>query len=691
MSSKKIGAYLDSGSIGLFAQQICDGISGAFSVAIHDQNRQLVWAGPTADDHRRWAQSDMVNSDFEGPGHCQRLGRDDWAYVFRLQGEDKESPGGTISVLAFSTHPMSFEYALDEVKPVVSCIERQLSINVELSAVRKISARDQKNLKLLIGLDAIEATANSNEILQQILELTAKHFGADIAAVMLPHMKIQEIYPPESSSDPGVARPIDATLTSLLDAVHKHKRVLISDTNMSVAQAGTEGNVKPKLLCGPIINSRDHVVGVLALLSQASFPRGSARLIRAICAKINALTRMADQMRNEHFSRHAFLHHVAGVMQRHENSIHAVVYLDIDQLHVVNESHGHMAGDQVIRHVMRVVDELAGKDDALAHLSGDRIGIFLRDCDIAKATSRAEVILSTLARTPVEYNDQYIAASASIGIAMIPDVARDPSTAINIAEVAAKTAKDRGGNRCVVYQAADASVLQRRSDLDQVNYLQAALLDSRFVLYAQPIASLNNPYGNMRFELLVRMLDDEGQVVSPDKFMSSAERYQMMAALDRWVINHAIDQIASADNVIEVNLSNFAINVSGQSLIDDDFTDFVADRIATSGIAPDAFCFEITETAVVRNLDRAQRFIRQLRKLGCRLALDDFGTGHCSFAYLKDLPVQCLKIDGVFVRDILENPLSEAIVRSVVSIAEVMHAATVAEHVENELVVQRLR
>jgi EAL domain-containing protein (putative c-di-GMP-specific phosphodiesterase class I) len=165
----------------------------------------------------------------------------------------------------------------------------------------------------------------------------------------------------------------------------------------------------------------------------------------------------------------------------------------------------------------------------------------------------------------------------------------------------------------------------------------------------------------------------------------------MMSAIDRWVIKNTLDQLGSADNMLEVNLARFSINVSAQSLADDDLLEFIEEHIAESGVSPYAICFEITETTVVRNLERAQRFIRRLRKLGCRLALDDFGTGYCSFAYLKDLPVHYVKIDGVFIRDILENPLSEAIVSSMTEIAKVLGAATVAEHVENDLVLQRMR
>ena len=205
---------------------------------------------------------------------------------------------------------------------------------------------------------------------------------------------------------------------------------------------------------------------------------------------------------------------------------------------------------------------------------------------------------------------------------------------------------------------------------------------------AQRIQSLKEDAISNRFEILMRMLDENEQLVPPEKFMSAAERYQLMTVLNRWVIKKTLAELGGLDNVLGVNLASFSINVSAQSLADDDFIDFVAQGVADYGVSPDALCFEITETAMVRSLDQTQRFIRKLR---CRLALDDFGTGHCSFAYLKDLPVQYIKIDSVFIRDILENPLSDAIVAAMTKIATVMHAATVAEHVENDGVLQRLR
>ena len=683
MGQTKIGAYLDSGSLGLFAQQIVEILEGAVAVAIHDPDGQLVWAGPNEGDNQRFTVNPFARARVPGAGFCEQLDNQNLAYVFYLECEGSDDLTGALSVLVESSQPVSFKSAYGELQPMLTVIQRQVAINAELSAVRRMSSKDRAGLELLVKMDELDGSAGPAVILQSVLKLSAAHFGYQLAAVSLPHLGIQQTHPASALTDTDKAKRLIATLNSLNSAARKHKKVVVSDEKKSVKAS--------RVLCSPITNSHNEVTGAFVLMGGDVLPKGSIALVRAICAKINLLTSATDQISSEHFSRHGLLHHMNSVLTRHPNTRHAFLYLDIDKLHVVNDSFGHMAGDQVVRRIIGIVGDLAGKDDALSHLSGDRLGFFLRDCNEKKALAKAELILQSLERDTVEYEGKVIDISASIGVALMPDVVKDASAALNTAEVAARSAKERGGGRVVVFRDADASVAQRRSDLDQVSNLQSALIDNRYVLYAQTIRSLKKEENSYRYEILVRMLDQDGQLLLPGKFMSAAERYHMMSGLDRWVINKTLEELGNADNMLEVNLACFSINVSAQSLTDDDFVDYVAERITDSGVSPEALCFEITETAVVRNLERGQRFIRQLGKLGCRFALDDFGTGHCSFAYLKDLPVQYIKVDGVFIRDILENPLSDAIVSSVTNIAKVMNACTVAEHVENELILQRLR
>lgn len=691
MAQKKIGAYLESGSLGLFVEQIVEALEGAFAVAIHDMEGQLVWVGPNESDSSRCTINPFVRERDSEPGFCEQLEGQNLAYVFYLDCDQSGDLMGTLSVLVESAEPANFEFAYRELKPILTCIERQVEINAELSSVRRMSSEGRDGLELLVKMDELDGSAGPESILQSVLELAAAHFDCRYAIVSLPYLNIQQSHPVSALSDSKTADSLTALLDSLNSAAAEHKKVLVSDETTSVQKVGKIADQASRVLCSPIVNSHDEVTGIFVLLGGRAQPRESIRLVRAICAKINSLTGTADQFSSEQFSRHGLLHHIKTVLTRQPDMPHALLYLDIDKLHVVNDSFGYIAGDQVIRRLVSIVGDIAGEYDVVSHLSGDRLGFFLRDCDEQQALEKATLILDTLQRDAVEHDGAFIDVSVSIGIALMPDVVTDAAAALNTAEIAARSAKDRGGNRAVVYRDIDASVVQRRNDLNQVNQLQSAFIDNRFVLYAQTIQPLQEDDGNCRCEILVRMLDEKEQLMLPEQFMSAAERYQLMPALDRWVINKTLDELSNTDNLLEINLAHFSINVSAQSLADDDFLEHVVKRISESGVSPEALCFEITETALVRNLELAQRFISRLRKLGCRFALDDFGTGHCSFAYLKDMSVQYIKIDGVFIRDILDNPLSEAIVSSVINIAKVMHASTVAEHVENSRILERLQ
>lgn len=689
--SKNIANYLDCGSISLFSAQIAETLGNVEAIAIQNMDGTIAWSNDSSTDASTLTINPFKREKVPGPGFCDRLANNNLAYVFYLHTSSEDEPIATLIVQIDASNPASFEHVHASIEPVISCIERQIDINAELSAVRRMTDEGKKGVELLLQMDELDKSAGPHDILRNVLDLSAAHFSADLAAVVLPNLGIQEVFPEQLVMDKSTSKAVMTTLGSLFSSVKLHRRVLMSDANLKTKVITGLHEEQPKVLCSPIVNSKDDVIGVFVLMGPKDFTKSHIRLSRAICAKINSLTRTADQLADDHFTRHGFLQHVAGVIKRHPDRSHAMLYIDIDKLHVVNDMHGHMAGDRVIQLASRIIDEVAGGKDAVSHLSGDNFGLFLRDADGDKALQKAELILETLSKETADFDGKALSITASIGIALIPEVVQDAAAAVNTAEVASRSAKSRGGNRAVTFRDLDASVVQRRSDLDQVNYLQNALIHNRFELYAQRIQALDLEENRYRYEILVRMLDADDTLTPPDKFLPAAERYQMMSALDRWVIRNTLDALGNSDNMLEINLASFSINISAQSLADDDFLDFLESQIAQCGVSPDSLCFEITETAVVRNLERAQRCIRRLRKLGCRLALDDFGTGYCSFAYLKDLPVQYIKLDGVFVRDLLENPLSDAIVSSVANVAKVMKCATIAEHVENDLVIQRLR
>lgn len=691
MRTRKIQNYLDAGSITLFSRQIADSLGNVISIAVHDTAGQLVWAGPGDDQRDCWAVTPFLREPVPGLGFCERLSNKNFVYVFYLGGGEQEQSMGTVSIQVDSSHPMSLEFTHAEIEPILGCIERQIEINSELSSVRHMSKEGRRGLELLVKLDELGEQAQMGTHVRQMLKFSSEHFNAEMAAVILPDHGIQAAWPASLLEDQSTMRPVMTTLGSLMTAAKTHRKVLLSDANITIRVVAGIAGSEPKILCCPIMNAKDDVVGIFVLIRDTSFSRDDIRLARAICVKIRSLARTTSQLSKTRFTRHNLLEYIDKTLKHDPEQSHALMYVDVDKLHVINDNYGHLAGDRVIDHIQGVLEDFANKNDAVCHLSGDCFGLFLRDIGDTSVADKAQLILDTLARENVRFETVDMEISASMGVVLLPGVATNGAAALNSAEIASRSAKSRGGNRYVEFRDADASVAQRRTDLDQVNDLQFALMQNRFVLHAQPIVPLQDDVGPARYEVLIRMLDAAGKTNPSASFIASAERYQMMSAIDRWVIKRTLDQLGAADNMVEVNLSRFGINVSAQSLADDDFIDYIEACVAESCVSPDSLCFEITETAVVRNLERAQRFIRKLRKIGCMVALDDFGTGYCSFAYLKDLPVHYVKVDGVFVRDILQNPLSEAIIASMVEIAKVMRASTVAEHVENELIYHQMR
>lgn len=690
MPKRPLGAYLDTGSLKLFARQIFEAVKGAQEIVICDEQGRVVWSASQSEEAPpiRVPESLVLSAmETEEGMHTGLEGCRD-LYTFVLREEGHGDPMGVLCVLVRNTETVPFEKLVKQLKPVLSCVERQLAINAELSAVRRMSSQSRDDLGLILKLDEIAMAPSLRETVKPVLELCVDHLQCELGTVVLPQLGVQEIYAPGGRGLDEASRcSLMVSIGKLLATAKIHRRVLLSN-DRSGAMARLF-NADRNILCSPITDSRDEVVGILVLLNDERFSRRHIRLARAVCTKIAVLSHSVGHPSSKQLSRHGLIYHVDGVLRRDPNTQHALLYIDLDKLHVVNDSFGHEAGDNAIRKVAGLLDERVGSGEAVAHLAGDRFAVFIRDCDAEKAKDAAELILRSLGR--VEHEGKTIELTASIGISLVPTTAENGSQALSIAEVACRSAKDRGRRRAVVYEDLDASMLQRRNDLAQVGYLQSALLEQRFILYAQPIRALQEETSGHRYEVLVRMRDRDGELVSPAKFLTAAERYQMMSALDRWVINTTLEQLGNAENTLEISLATFSINVSAQSLADDDFVSHVESRIRECGVSPDALCFEITETAVVRNLAQAQHFISRLRRQGCRFALDDFGTGYSSFAYLKSLPVQYIKLDGVFVRDILENPLSEAIVSAATQIAKVMGAATVGEHVENELVMGKLK
>jgi diguanylate cyclase (GGDEF)-like protein len=373
---------------------------------------------------------------------------------------------------------------------------------------------------------------------------------------------------------------------------------------------------------------------------------------------------------------------------------HTLCYLDLDNFKVVNDTSGHIAGDELLKQLTIKLRLELREADTLARLGGDEFGILLEGCSIENAREPAEALRKIVEDFRFVWDNTAFRVGVSIGLVPITCDSGTLTDVLSAADSACYVAKDQGRNRIHIYEPDDEALMERHGQMQWVQRIQHVLEQNRFRLFFQPIAKLNRGPGEkntMHGEVLIRMLDDEQRIVGPGAFIPSAERYLIMPQVDRWVVSNTFKMLMlDRDKVVE-RVSTCCINLSGQSLSDERFLDFLVDEIRNSGVPPELLCFEITETAVIANLCNASRLISKMREMGCRFALDDFGVGLSSFGYLKNLAVDYLKLDGCFVKNMVADNIDHAMVKAINQIGHTMNIRTIAEFVEDQETLQAVR
>jgi diguanylate cyclase (GGDEF)-like protein len=379
---------------------------------------------------------------------------------------------------------------------------------------------------------------------------------------------------------------------------------------------------------------------------------------------------------------------------------HSFCLISMDQFKLINDSMGHSGGDELIKRVAQLLKEsIDAKRDTLARLGGDEFGILLQEVEPAVAIQVVERIYKQLSQYNFDWNDMHQQITASIAFvplykALVTANNRNASVnrILSVADNACRVAKSKGGNRVHIYRPNDQEINKQRGNIVWLGRLKKAFEAGNFRLVAQPIHSLDPKEFKKSFhhyEVLIRLYDEKENPIPPDEFIPAAEYYSMMPRLDRWVVRKLLQSLR--DITQRVPCPIFAVNLSGQSLDEPDFLQFVLEEIRIAGVSPGMVCFEITERVAIHNIELAQKFIETLKSLGCSFSLDDFGTGVSSFAYLKSLPVDYLKIDGSFIKDIANDEVAEAMVRSVNQVGHLMGVKVIAEYVENDQVMQIIR
>lgn len=426
-----------------------------------------------------------------------------------------------------------------------------------------------------------------------------------------------------------------------------------------------------------------HVVGAVLVLHDITEVMGMARQL-SYQASHDMLTGL--------YNRSVFEQRVEEAIRSAQGGkeVHSVLYLDLDQFKVVNDTCGHNAGDELLQQVTQLMLARVRETDVLARLGGDEFGVLLEHCPLEKAEMIADAIRLAIRDFRFAWDDKAFEIGVSIGVVPIAANTGNLAHVLAAADAACYVAKDSGRNRLHVYQPDDDAVLQRHGEMQWVHRLSSAFDNDSFQLFAQPIAHVAGDRVVSHYEVLVRMVDDRGRIVPPGAFIPAAERYNLMPMIDRWVIRNTLEMLRDAQGDLAFPPVECAINLSGQSLTDDHFLEYVVDLFDETGIPCESISFEVTETAAVANLSRATRFISILRGMGCSFALDDFGAGLSSFGYLKTLPVDYLKIDGGFVRDMVTDQVNRAMVESINEIGHIMGLKTIGEYAEDERILLAL-
>ena len=578
--------------------------------------------------------------------------------------------------------PFTFVHAL--LRPALECLRRDLLAHASIADLREAVLDLDHDLQLLVLEPPCSAGSGSTvaEELKALLQAVLERLKCVMGALIVPERSLAVIM------TAGDHKPDSLFLARTHRQLVSMAQMRPGPIIVNQPQHGATGGKAYRILSCPVPKTIGRSMGVLVFFrgeGAGDFVARDARLAELMAkraasmieSQYDALTGLPTRAAMERTLRRALANRGAA-------SLWCVLYIDVDELHSINDNFGMHVGDAIVVQLADLIRARLPPGAFAARIAGDRFTIALPSVteDAARFAeafrASAELLAAKHAAPPLRF-------SVSIGVAALEKGADDLEGAFVSAETACKTAKDRGRNRVVLYEADDDSLAQRVAGLHIARRLREAIEDDQLQLDTQLILPLGAvPRACPYFEVLVRLTGADGTIVGPDHFLAAAQRHELMAAIDRWVIERTIALLRPHAALLARRPAVFAINLSGQSLSDDGFADFVSRALEESGIHPSVFCFEITESVMTLNVAQAELLMRRLRRLGCAVALDDFGTGVASLISLRQMPVTLLKIDGSFIRDILKDIRAESMVQAISQLAHTLSLETVAKHVETE-------
>jgi diguanylate cyclase (GGDEF)-like protein len=662
----------------------------ASSLALFDVAGDLVWSSETM------TGPDLMNvvedallaarSSQAGAGQLRTLEGNLPLYLCSL----RDDAGGLLAMVAVVCRPneggdrkhQDFSFAQSLLAPALESLRREFLAQAAIEELHGTVADLNRDLELLLSHGAADhGTPDGANDLQMLLKQTIEHLRSATGALLVPEKNLTLL---RSAGDaaPDARFMMKAHRKLLAQAQAQREPLIVNDIDPASPDAHPY-----RVLCCALRTRAGRCIGMLALLREESgerFSERDAHIGQILARKALDIIESSYDSLSGLYTRPAFERRLAAVVTDGKSSQPwSALYIDVDQLHAINDKAGMHVGDSVLGQLGELFRKRLPPGAFGARISGDRFAVLL-PAQAEDAERFAQSLRAGAEQLVPGPGESRPPVSISIGVALL-DTSSGGELAhvLAAAESACKAAKERGRNRVEVYQASDTSIVRRFADISVAAQLRDAIDNDRMRLDAQLILPFSAAESaRPHYELLLRMINDDGLTMGPDSFLSAAARYQLMPLIDRWVVNHVVEALRPRAGVLEGKALGFNINFSGQSLDDDSFADFLIGAIGGSGLDPDLFCFELTENATVAHLSRAEELMRRLRKLGCGVALDDFGTGLSSLSCLRQLPITMLKIDGSFVRDVVRDPRAEAMVRAIAELARGMNITTVAEYVE---------
>ena len=664
----------------------------------YDADRQCIWSSDGADDYETDnfvtdLPDEVIRESAEVAGHFRRtLTSGRTLLVLDVGDEHGDRLGLLVAVFSRNAGKSSAfnpKMLANILRPAVDLIGESLTVGRQLEDAARRTEEAEKELTLVYEVDEkIHGTSRSHAGLAQLVGQSGRFLGIAYSVLLIPGKRIR----------------VSATHSSWKNVNRKVLDRYLIDHMMPKLEGkrwpavfeipGIEGDDSApeqgfQTLLSPLLDRHGNLEGVMAQLGRVNggeFSKTERRFMSHIVRKIEYVIEQSFDAMTGLMNRSGFeaqLQESAKSLDGPDDS-HQLIYFDLDNLQLVNDTFGHEAGDEVIIRFARLLEEDLSRRAVVSRLTGDDFCILLTHSSCCNAMDLAQAIRENGQSLRYLEGDKSLQITMSIGIAEFSSRTTDVGRALTTARMACEAAKDHGRDRIEVYNDQNLSIIRRHDDMQLVSQIQQALDGDEFELLAQPIVSLKDDDLRPRFEILLRMRDNDGEMIPSSAFFSAAERYKLMPQIDRWVTSSTLARLAENSELVGELDAIFSINLSGQSLSDDDILEFIDEELNENGLPPKALCFEITESAAVSNLNKAQSFIDALRDRGCTISLDDFGAGLSSFAYLKNFKVDSLKIDGSFIRDITENRISESMVAAITQVAKVMELETVAEYVESE-------